>query len=58
LVNNKTIETIADIYKLSETNIQIQLRKFPGIGDKKVFEIGKGIEISKHKALRRLLNGL
>jgi NAD-dependent DNA ligase len=38
--------------------IQIQLLKFPGFGDKKVAEIAKGIEESKHKALRRLLNGL
>ncbi|MEI8008587.1 MAG: helix-hairpin-helix domain-containing protein [bacterium] len=58
LVDNKIIETVADIYKLSETNIQIILTKFPGIGDKKVAEMGKGVEDSKHKALRRLLNGL
>jgi DNA ligase (NAD+) len=56
LVENNIIQNIADIYKLSEQNTQITLRKFPGIGDKKVAEIVKGIEESKHKALRRLLN--
>ena len=58
LVDNKIIETVADIYKLSDTNIQITLRKFPGIGDKKVAEMAKGVEESKHKALRRLINWL
>jgi DNA ligase (NAD+) len=58
LVENKIIEDIADIYKLTDTKIQIKLMKFPGIGDKKVAEIAKGVEESKHKALRRLLNGL
>ena len=58
LVDNKIIETIADIYKLSESNIQIKLLKFPWFGDKKVAEIAKWIEESKQKALRRLLNGL
>ena len=58
LVENKIIKNIADIYKLPEQNIQITLRKFPGIGDKKVAEIAKGIEESKYKALRRLLNWL
>ncbi|MFA6255624.1 MAG: NAD-dependent DNA ligase LigA [Candidatus Absconditabacterales bacterium] len=58
LVENKIIENVADIYKLTDHTIQIQLRKFPGFGDKKVAEIAKGVEESKHKALRRLLNGL
>lgn len=58
LVENKIIENIADIYKLSDPTIQIQLRKFPWFGDKKAAEIAKGVEESKHKALRRLLNGL
>lgn len=58
LVENKIIENIADIYKLTDAKIQIQLLKFPGFGDKKVSEIAKGVEESKHKALRRLLNGL
>ena len=58
LVDNNIIENIADIYKLSDITLQLKLVKFPGIGDKKVAEIAKGIEESKHKALRRLLNGL
>jgi DNA ligase (NAD+) len=58
LVDNKIITTVADVYKLTDKNIQIQMTKFPGIGDKKVAEIAKGVEESKHKALRRLLNGL
>lgn len=58
LVDNKIIENIADIYKLTQQNIQIQLRKFPWFGDKKVAEMVKWIEESKQKALRRLINGL
>jgi len=58
LVENKIIATVADIYKLSDNKIQVQLLKFPGIWDKKVAEIVKWVEESKHKALRRLLNGL
>ncbi len=58
LVENKIIENVADIYKLSDSKIQIQLTKFPWIWDKKVAEIAKGVEESKHKALWRLLNGL
>lgn len=58
LVDNGIVETIADIYTLTESAVQVKLTKFPGIGDKKVAEIVKGIEESKHKPLRRLLNGL
>lgn len=58
LVENKIIKTIADIYKLSDDKVQRQLRKFPWFWDKKVAEIAKGVEESKHKALRRLLNGI
>jgi len=58
LVDNKVIENIADIYKLTDNTLQVQLRRFPWFGDKKVAEIAKGVEESKHKALRRLLNGL
>lgn len=58
LVENKIIETIADIYKLTDKHIQLQLLKFPWFWDKKVAEIAKGVEESKHKALRRLFNGI
>ena len=58
LVDNNIIENVADIYKITEQNTQITLRKFPGIGDKKVAEMVKGVKESKHKALRRLLNWL
>ncbi|HMS91553.1 MAG TPA: helix-hairpin-helix domain-containing protein, partial [Candidatus Absconditabacterales bacterium] len=58
LVDNKIIENIADIYKLTDHTVQMQLRRFPGFGDKKVAEITNGVEESKQKALRRLLNGL
>ncbi len=58
LVDNNIIENIVDIYKLTDQNIQITLRKFPGLGDKKIAEIVKGIEESKRKALRRLINWL
>ncbi len=58
LVENNIIKNIADIYKLTDQNVQITLRKFPWIWDKKVAEMVKGVEESKHKALWRLLNGL
>ncbi len=58
LVGNNIVKTVADIYKLADKHIQIQLMKFPWIGEKKIAEIAKGVEESKHKALRRLLNGL
>lgn len=58
LVDNNIVETVADIYKLTENAVQVQLTKFPGIGSKKIAEIIKGVEESKHKALWRLLNGL
>ena len=58
LVDNNIIENIADIYKLTDPMLQMTLRRFPWFGDKKVAEISKGVEESKHKALRRLLNGL
>lgn len=58
LVDQKIVQSIADIYRIPEQSIQILLRKFPGIGDKKVSEIVKEIEESKHQPLRRLINGL
>ena len=58
LVDNKIIENVADIYRLTDPTLQMQLRRFPWFGDKKVSEIAKGIEESKQKPLRRLLNGL
>ena len=58
LVENKFVANIADIYTLNTPSIQVHLLKFPGLGDKKIAEIIKGIEESKHKAFRRLLNGL
>lgn len=58
LVENKIIENVADIYKLGNVHTQLKLLRFPWFGDKKVAEIAKGVEESKHKAVRRLLNGL
>lgn len=58
LVENKIVTSISDIYKLPETKTKIHLLKFPGLWDKKITEIVKGVEDSKHKSLRRLLNGL
>ena len=52
------VKNIADIYSIPEHTTQILLRKFPGIGDKKISEIVNEIEESKHQPLRRLLNGL
>ena len=58
LVDQKIVQNIADIYRIPEHSTQILLRKFPGIGDKKVSEIVKEIEESKQQPLRRLINGL
>lgn len=58
LVEQNIVQSIADIYKIPEHSTQILLRKFPGIGDKKVAEIINEIEESKHQPLRRLLNWL
>ena len=58
LVDQQIVQKISDIYKISEYPTQILLRKFPGIGDKKVSEIVKEIEESKQQPLRRLINGL
>jgi DNA ligase (NAD+) len=58
LVGQNIVQSIADIYRIPEHTTQILLRKFPGIGDKKVSEIANEIEESKHQPLRRLLNGL
>ncbi len=58
LVDNKIVKTVADIYKLEERNIQLQLMKFPGIGEKKIHEIIKGIHNSKQQPLRRILHAL
>ncbi|HCY20824.1 TPA: hypothetical protein DIC40_03055 [Patescibacteria group bacterium] len=52
------VKSIIDIYSIPEHTTQILLRKFPGIGDKKISEIANEIEESKHQPLRRLLNGL
>jgi DNA ligase (NAD+) len=58
LVEQNIVQGIADIYRIPEHTTQILLRKFPGIGDKKISEIANEIEESKHQPLRRLLNGL
>ncbi|AHB41173.1 hypothetical protein P148_SR1C00001G0378 [candidate division SR1 bacterium RAAC1_SR1_1] len=58
LVEQNIVKSIIDIYSIPEHTTQILLRKFPGIGDKKISEIANEIEESKHQPLRRLLNGL
>ncbi|HCB51904.1 TPA: hypothetical protein DEP21_05070 [Patescibacteria group bacterium] len=58
LVDQKIVQNIADIYRLPDHTTQVLLRKFPGIGDKKIAEIVEEIEKSKQQPLRRLLNGL
>jgi len=58
LVDQGIVKTIADIYAIPDHTNQVLLRKFPGIGDKKISEIVSEIEQSKHQPLRRLINGL
>jgi len=58
LVAQNLLKDVADIYTLSDPQVQFHLRAFPGFAGKKVSEIAKQIEDSKKKPLRRLINGL
>lgn len=58
LIQQNIVQNITDIYKILEHSTQFILRRFPGIGDKKVSEIVKELEESKQQPLRRLINWL
>ena len=58
LMQQNLIYSVADIYKLSEIQTQIFLKKIPWIWEKMLYEIAQQLEESKHKELWRKLNAL
>ena len=58
LMQQHLIHSIADIYKLSDVQTQIFLKKIPWIWEKMLYEIAQQLEGSKHKELWRKLNAL
>lgn len=58
LMQQNLIHSVADIYKLSEIQTQIFLKKIPWIWEKMLYEIAQQLEESKHKELWRKLNAL
>jgi DNA ligase (NAD+) len=58
LVNRGLLHNVADLYHLEDPKLRVLLRKFPGFGDRKIYEITKGIKASKEQPFRRLLNAL
>ena len=58
LMQQHLIHSIADIYKLSDIQTQIFLKKIPWIWEKMLYEIVQQLEESKHKELWRKLNAL
>ncbi|MDR2540312.1 MAG: hypothetical protein LBD11_00600 [Candidatus Peribacteria bacterium] len=58
LVKRGLLHNVADLYTLEDPKLRVLLRKFPGFGDRKIYEITKGIKASKKQPFRRLLNAL
>ena len=58
LMQQDLIRSIADIYKLSDIQTQVFLKKIPWIWEKMLYEITQQLEESKHKELWRKLNAL
>ena len=58
LMQQHLIHSVADIYKLSDIQTQIFLKKIPWIWEKMLYEIAQQLEESKHKELWRKLNAL
>ena len=58
LMQQNLIHSIADIYKLSEIQTQIFLRKIPWIWEKMLYEINNQLQESKNKELWRILNAI
>ena len=58
LMQQNLIHSVADIYKLLDTQTQIFLKKIPWIWEKMLYEISQQLEESKHKELWRKLNAL
>ena len=58
LVEHNIVNNVADLYKITDPQTQITLRRFPGFADKKVYEITQQLEKSKTQPLRRLIHAL
>ncbi|MBO4204126.1 hypothetical protein J5893_04900 [bacterium] len=58
LMSQKLLQGIEDLYRLERPEAQIYLKKLPGFGEKKIFEILQGLEKSKTQPLWRILNGI
>jgi DNA ligase (NAD+) len=58
LVNKGIFHNVADIYKLERSELRILLRKFPGFGDKRIYDLMKQVKRSKHQPLWRVINAL
>ena len=58
LMQQHLIHSVADIYKLSEIQTQVFLRKIPWIWEKMLYEINQQLEESKNKELWRIINAL
>ncbi len=58
LMQQNLIHSVADIYKLSDIQTQIFLKKIPWIWEKMLYEISQQLEESKDKELWRKLNAL
>ncbi|MDR2191153.1 MAG: NAD-dependent DNA ligase LigA [Candidatus Peribacteria bacterium] len=58
LVDKGIMHNVADMYKLEDAALRIMLRKFPGFGDRKIYEITKQVKASKKQPLWRIINAL
>jgi DNA ligase (NAD+) len=58
LVDRGVFHNVADIYKLEHSELRILLRKFPGFGDKRIYDLMKQVKLSKHQPLWRIINAL
>lgn len=58
LVDHKILQSLDDLYTLTQSETTFLLKRFPGIGDKKIDTFNEEIEGSKKNPLWRFLNGL
>ena len=58
LMQQNLIHSVADIYRLSEIQVQVLLRKIPWIWEKMLYEINQQLDESKNKELWRIINAL
>ncbi|MDR0650770.1 MAG: NAD-dependent DNA ligase LigA [Candidatus Peribacteria bacterium] len=58
LVDKGIFRSVADIYQLERSELRILLRKFPGFGDKRIYDLMKQVKASKRQPLWRMINAL